>query len=136
MFDIKSLQTADTAVYHVTNAKGVPQYDGEIPITITAYGPGTKRAAQAKFDFDQKTRARTLDSIGGKVATRTEAEERKERAEYLGQLVQSLDGFSYEGGASALFADPKLRFVADGFEKWWNDAGNFSGNSVIESPSA
>lgn len=125
MFDINSLQTVDTAKYQVTDAKGTPQYDGDTPITITAYGPGTKRAAEAKFRYEQKVRARTLTEVGGKTVQRTEAEERRERAEYLGELVASLDGFEYPGGASALFADPKLRFIADGFDKWWNDQGNF-----------
>lgn len=126
MFDINQLQTQETAKYHVKDAKGRLQYDGETPITITAFGPGSKRAAQAKFDYDSKRSERTLAKIGGSTEQRTEAVERRERAEYLGQLVASLDGFTYEGGAAELFANPSLRYLADDFEKWWNDAGNFA----------
>lgn len=134
-FDITKLETTDTADYHVKNAKGVPQYSGENPITLTAFGPGTKRAAQAKFDFDSKRSERTLAKIGGNGEVRTEVVERRERAAYLGQLVSSLNGFAYVGGATEMFANPKLRYLADDFEKWWNDAGNFAGDSATDSPS-
>lgn len=136
MFDIKSLETVDQASYQITDAKGAPQFNGTDPITITAYGPGTKVAAQAKFSYEQKVRARTMGEIGGKSSQLTEADERRQRAEYLAQLVQSLDGFEYPGGAAALFANPKLRHIADGFEKWWSDAGNFASGSATDSPSA
>lgn len=135
MFDLTTLETVDTAKFHVINAKGVPQYDGDTPITITAHGPGTKRAADAKHRRDKANTKRVLAGVGGKEEERTEAEERRERAAFLAEVTASLDGFTVEGGAAALFANPKLRYLADAFEKWWNDAGNFSGDSVTDSPS-
>lgn len=128
MFDINALKTGNTAKYHVKDAKGRLQYDGDKPVTITAHGPGTKKAAQAKFNYDTARSERTLKGIGGTAEERTEAQERRERAEYLAQLVASLD-FDYSAGAAALFADPDLRYLADDFEKWWNNAGNFSAGS-------
>lgn len=136
MFDITQLETTDTAKFHVVNAKGAPQYDGETPITITAYGPGTKRAAEAKHRRDKANTKRVLAGVGGKEEERSEAEERTERAAFLAAVTASLDGFTVDGGAEALFKNPKLRYLADAFEKWWNDSGNFSGDSATTSPSA
>ena len=135
-FDILELETIDTAQFHVKDAKGRPKFskNGD-PITITAYGPGSKVAAQAKFAYDSKRSDRTIEKIGGKVESRTEDVDRRERAAYLGQLVASLD-FPYAGGAAALFANPKLRFLADDFEKWWNDAGNFTADSPSDASSS
>jgi hypothetical protein len=135
MFDINQLETTDTAKFHVKDAKGRPQFDGDKPITITAYGPGSKVAAGAKFAYDSKRSDRTIEKIGGKVESRTEDVDRRERAAYLGQLVASLD-FPCTGGATALFANPKLRFLADDFEKWWNDAGNFTADSPSDASSS
>lgn len=131
MFDISQLETQDTAKYHVKDAKGRLQYqqDGS-PLTITAHGPGTKRAAQAKFAYDAKRSERALGKIGGKSDEMTEEQDRRERAEYLGQLVDSLDGFNHEGGATGLFKNPKLRYLAEDFQNWWNDAGNFNSSSA------
>lgn len=134
-FDINKLKTGATAVYHVKDGKGRPQYDGDTAITITAHGPGSKKAAQAKFAYDTARSERTLKGIGGKTEERTEAQDRRERAEYLGQLVESLNGFTYPGGAAGFFADPDLRYQADDFEKWWNDAGNHMPDYEIASSS-
>lgn len=135
MFDLDSIAISDSAKWHVTDAKGKPQYDGETPITITIHSPGTKKAAQAQFDYAKKRQERTMQQIGGKAIVWTEADERRERAEFLSEITISLDGFQYRGGAPAMYANIKLPHIADGVQKTFNELGNFSADSVIDASS-
>ena len=130
MFDIKQLEIKDTHDVPVTNAKGEAQFDGETPLTITIYSPGTKVAAQAQFEQQTKATDRLTAAIGGKSENQTEAESRKENAEFLAKITKSLNGFSYEGGPTALYANPKLRFIAASVRKAFDDVGNFAPDSV------
>lgn len=126
MFDLSKLEIQDSAKYHVTDAKGDAQYDGDTPITITIASPGTKKATRAQFKRDEVRSARVLGSIAGKTSKRTEADEMKERAEFLAEITESLDGMEYPGGPRALYMNPKLGHITDGVEKFFNDRGNFS----------
>lgn len=133
MFDLTKLEIKDEAKYHVTDAKGDPQYDGDQPITITLASPGTKKASKASFKRDQARSSRVLGEMGGKTSKRTEVDEMKERAEFLAEISESLDGFEYPGGARALYMNPKLGHITDGVEKFFNDRGNFSADSSTTS---
>jgi len=130
-FDITSLEIADSGKYHVTNAKGDPQYDTKgNPITITVTSPGTKKATRAQFKRDEARSARVVGQMAGKNSKRTEDDEVRERAGFLAEITESLDGFSYAGGPVELYKNLKLGHIADGVEKYFNDRGNFS----VESP--
>jgi hypothetical protein len=130
MFDINKLAINDSADWHVTDAKGDPQYDGETPITISVASPGTKKAAKAQFKRDEARSARVLGAMGGKSSKRTEDDEIKERAAFLAEITEGLNGFDYPGGAVALYKNLPLGHIADGVEKFFNDRGNFSADSV------
>lgn len=136
MFDFNKLALLDSADYHVTDAKGELQYDeAGNPITITVHSPGTKIASQAMFEHKEKTSARLFAGMGGKAEKRTEAEERKERAVLLAKLTKSCNNFEYPGGAEALYANPKLKFNADGLDKFYGEMGNFAPPSTPASSS-
>lgn len=131
MFDISKLEITDSGKHQVTDAKGEVQYDeAGNPITITVVSPGTKKAAKAQFKRDEARSARVLGAMGGKTSKRTEDDEIKERAAFLAEVTESLDGFDYPGGAKALYSNLKLGHIADGVEKFFNDRGNFSADSV------
>jgi hypothetical protein len=129
-FDINKLEINDSGKYHVTDANGDPQYDGDTPITITVISPGTKKAAQAQFKRDENRSARVLGTMAGKTSKRTEDDELRERAAFLADITESLDGFAYPGGAKALYSNLKLGHIADGVEKYFNDRGNFIEDSA------
>jgi hypothetical protein len=136
-FDINKLEIDDNGKYHVTDAKGNPQYldaDESIPVTITLISPGTKKAAKAQFERDEARSARVLGSMAGKKSKRTEDDEIRERAKFLADVTVSLDGFEYPGGAEALYRNLKLGHIADGVEKFFNDRGNFTADSAMNSP--
>lgn len=134
-FDINKLDITDYATWHVTDAAGKPQYDGDKPITITIHSPGTKKAAQAQFDYAKKRQERNLKQMGGATVIWTEADERRERAAFLSEITISLDGFEYRGGAPALYADIKKPHIADGVQRTFNDLGNFNSVSSTDSSS-
>ncbi len=136
MFDMKQLEIADTAVYYVTDAKGKPQFDGAVPLTITILSPGVKKASAAKFAFEKKRSERAFTKLAGKDDGMSEAEERRERAEFLAEITAECAGFQYPGGFAALYANPKLQHIADGVEKLFSDRGNFTQSSATESPSS
>lgn len=147
MFDITQLEIEDSAKYQVTDAKGEPQFytiDGAIdsddkpqqfPVMITITSPGTKKAAVAIFKRDEARSARVLGAMGGKASKRTEDDELRERADFLASVTESLDGFTYSGGARALYLNLKLGHIADGVEKFFNDRGNFYDGSAQTAPS-
>lgn len=133
-FDINKLAITDTAKYHVTDAKGEPQYDDAgNPITITIVSPGTKKAARAQFKRDDARSQRVLGSMAGKTSKRTEVDEIAERAQFLADVTESLDGFDFPGGPKALYSELPLGHIADGVEKFFNDRGNFSKDSANSS---
>lgn len=130
-FDITLLEIGDTAKYHVTDANGDPQYDAVgNPVTITVASPGTKKAAKAQFKRDDVRTQRAVGLMGGKTSKRTEIDEINERAFFLAEITESLDGFSYPGGSVELYKNMKLGHIADGVEKFYNDRGNFRADSV------
>lgn len=149
MFDINKLAITDSAKWHVTDAKGEPQYytpmvydtnnnqvpaKEQLPVTITIASPGTKKAAKAQFARDELRSARVLGSMAGKTSKRTEVDDIAERAQYLAAITESLDGFEFPGGPLALYKTLPLGHIADGVEKFHNDRGNFSADSVSSSP--
>lgn len=136
-FDIRKLAIKDTADYHVTDAAGNPQYldDAQTqPVTITAYSPGTKKAAAAEFKRNEARSARLIGGMAGKTSKRTEQDEINERAQYLADITAGMN-FDFPGGPVALYKDLPLGHVADGFEKWQADRGNFIDGSPTTSPS-
>lgn len=135
MFDINTLAIADSTKWHVTDATGKPQYDGDKPITITIHSPGTAKAAQADFNYSKKRSDRMMMKAGGQTVIWTEADERRERAEFLAEITISLDGFEYRGGAPALYSNIKLPHIANGVHKTFNELGNFSVTSGDSSSS-
>lgn len=130
MYDINKLAIGDSAEYHVTDAKGDPQYDGETPITITISSPGTKKAAKAQFKRDELRSARVMGQMAGKTSKRTEQDEINERAQFLADITEGLNGFDFPGGAVALYKSLPLGHIADGVEKFYNERGNFSAESA------
>lgn len=147
MFDINKLAITDSAKWHVTDAAGNPQYydhptdkdeNGkpvQVPITITVASPGTKKAARAGFKRSEARSARMVGTMAGKTSKRTEVDEINERAQFLADITESLDGFDFPGGAKALYQDLPLGHIADGVEHLHNDRGNFVGSSPTSSPS-
>lgn len=135
-FDIRKLAIGDTADYHVTDAKGNPQFHDAAqtqPVTITVVSPGTKKGAAAEFKRNQARSERTIAQMSGKTVKRTEQDETNERAEFLAEISTGAN-FDFPGGLLALYKDLPLGHVAEGLEKFYNDRGNFVKGSAPAYP--
>jgi hypothetical protein len=131
--DVSTLQVADTAIIHVKSASGEPLYDGDKPINIVVYGPGSR--AYATVESRQTARAlKRMNDNDGKVTGATAEERLKETAEDLATITVSMDLTSGKLTGQELFlavyGDPKLGFIAKQVTKHLADWGNFKVGSV------
>lgn len=142
MFDIKTLSVVETAEYHIKDAAGNEVYDAENnPLTITVVSPGTKKYRQAKHNYDEKKSNSVVAQMTGQNDKRSYQDDANDRAEFFANLVVSFNGFQYgdrQGfeAYKAFFADPKLYFIADDFDRFMAKAGNFKPDSATALPSA
>jgi hypothetical protein len=126
--DVSNLQVADTATIHVKSAAGEPLYDGDKPVTIVVYGPGSR--AFATVESRQTSRAlKRMNDNEGKITAATAEERLKETAEDLATITVSMDLTKDKlTGAElfeAVYGDPKLGYIAKQVTKYLADWGNF-----------
>lgn len=131
--DVTTLAVTDTAVIHLKNAKGDFLTEGDKPITVTIYGPGSKQ--HAAVEARQSTRAlKRMQDNDGKVTMAPPAERDAEAAEDLTALTVGFDGLTYGDKTGtelthAIYSDPRLGFIGKQVAKAISDWGTFAGNS-------
>lgn len=141
-FDITTQAVEDTAVIHIKNAKGELLYadaDRKKPIEIVVYGPGSDAYGVVEARQSARTIKRMQDN-DGKITVAPYEDRLKETAEDLAAITIEFRNFAYppaEGanGAAlftAVYADPKLGFIAKQVTKFVGDWGNFKG-ALVES---
>lgn len=124
-FDLSQFETVDTSVLTVQNPKGDDLlYDGK-PVTISLYGPGSRQFVNAKYKLENASQARSIAMIRGKVSKNAAEETRQMQAEFYAAVTASLDNFPIEGGALALYLNPKLSYITEQVEKFLSDTENF-----------
>jgi hypothetical protein len=135
MLDITTQAVSDTAVIHIKNAAGEPLYADEArtkPAQIVVYGPGSK--AYGVVEARQSARAvKRMQDNDGKITVATPEERIRETAEDLAAITVRFENFTYppagkaEGAElfAAVYADPKLGFIAKQVTKTLGDWGNF-----------
>lgn len=135
MFNITTQSVSDTATLHVKGA------DGELlfadiartqPVQIVLYGPGSK--AYGLVESRQSSRAvKRMQDNDGKISVAPFEERVRETAEDLAALTVKFENLSYppaekaEGADlfTAVYADPKIGFIAKQVAKFVADWGNF-----------
>lgn len=140
-YDIASEAVDETATIHVKNAKGELLYaDGpkrEKPIQIVIFGPGSDAFGVVEARQTARTVKRMQDN-DGKITVAPFEERRFEAAEDLAALTVKFVNFTYskapeaEGPAlfAAVYADPKLGFIAKQVQQTLGDWGKFKGASL------
>ncbi|MCW2395891.1 MULTISPECIES: hypothetical protein [unclassified Sphingobium] len=140
MLDITTQAVDETATIHIKNANGELLYaDAERtkPVQIVIYGPGS--SAFGVVEARQSARAiKRMQDNDGKVTAAPYEDRVKETAEDLAAITVKFENFSYppaEGktGAelfAAVYADPKLGFIARQVSKFVSDWGNFKPGSA------
>jgi hypothetical protein len=124
-FDLSQFETTDTATLTVMNPKGDELLVNGEPVTITLYGPGSKQFVNAKYKLDNANQTRSIAMLRVKTAKNAAEEIRQQQAEFYASITVSLDNFPIDGGALALYMNPKLSYITDQVEKFISDTENF-----------
>lgn len=131
MFDISTLAVKETAIVELESPDGEPlTNDAGEPITITVYGPGSK-----KYQKAQSVRNRAiLDHVrkGGKKMK--DDEQRELDADFLATCTAAFNGFRYKDLDGydmfrAAYLDASIGFIAEQVNKAIGDWANFTKTS-------
>lgn len=127
--DVSAIKAADTAAIHIKNAAGEPLYDGDKPVRIIVYGPGSRQFAAVETRQSNRAVKRMNDNDGKIVALAAE-ERLAETAEDLADITvrfENLSSGDKEGSAlfQAVYGDAQLGFITRQVTKFLNDWGNF-----------
>lgn len=135
--DITTQAVVDTAVIHLKNAAGELLYDGEKPVQIIIYGPGSK--AYGVVEARQSTRAvKRMQDNDGKISVAPYEQRIAETAEDLASITVRFESLSYPPAGDkqgqelfeAVYRDPSLGFIARQVTKFVADWGNFRPGSA------
>lgn len=126
-FDISALELNDEGTVTIFDASG----DNELlvegqPVTITVYGQGSKQYVIAKHKLDNANTLMMTSLLQKKASNANRAEEAtKNAAEFLASVTKMLNNLPIEGGALALYSNPKLKYITDQVDKYLGEAANF-----------
>lgn len=137
-FDPTQYELNDTGILTVQNAKLTDDLigaDKTNPVTIVIYSPGSRQGVKALHAAVRNATALTQQFVHGRPAKNRGSEMDEERVEKLVLITAEIRNFPYPGGAEALYANPKLFYIADQVEAFFNDKANFSKPSTPSSVS-
>jgi hypothetical protein len=126
--DIRTKAVQATSTLHLRDAADELMFDGDKPVTVTIYGPGSKQFAKTQASQQN----RMLDSLKRKGKTDQTAEQKRaEQAEFLTECTASFENLTYDAltGAAlakAVYSDIEIGFIADQVAKHIGDWANFS----------
>lgn len=125
-FNLAEFEAADTAVLDVQNKKddGPLLVNGQ-PVQIVLHSPGSAEYIRAEAKANQAAQARTFAALRGKPVKETPEEARQKNADKLAACTVELRNFPIDGGALALYNNPKLGYITAQVEKFLSDWGNF-----------
>lgn len=124
-FDLSQFETIDTASLTILNPKGDDLLFNGKKVLINVYGPGSKEFVNAKYKLDNAVQTRSIAMLRGKASKNGAEETRQLQAEFYAAITASIDNFPIEGGALALYSNPKLTYITDQVEKFLGDTENF-----------
>jgi hypothetical protein len=126
-FDVSQFELADTATLKVRNARGDDylMVDGQI-VTIEVFSPGSPEGVRALHRAGQLAAMRLNSVVRGEVSKEAAEEADAEEIEKLTLFTKSLNNFPIEGGARALYSNPRLRYIRTQVEGFLGKPGNFS----------
>lgn len=128
MSDIRKFAVEATGRLHLRDANDELMYEGELPMAVNLYGPGSKQYAKATAAQQN----RMIDKLKRKGKTEQSAESKAaEAAEFLTDCTASFENVDYEDlvGAElarAVYSDVTIGFIADQVAKHLGDWSNFT----------
>lgn len=124
-FDLSQFETRDTAALTIKAPNGNELVFNNKPVVINVYGPGSKEYMNAKYKLENSTSNRTIAIMRGKTPKNAAEEARQDQAEFLAAITESIVNFPIEGGALALYLNPKLGYITEQVDKFLGDTENF-----------
>lgn len=123
--DITRLAVKDTLTLHLKDAEGNPLFDGDRAVTVTIHGPGSKVYARAQGAQNRRLVERMRSRGKGNVDVVAD------RAEFLADITDRFECLEYAGLqgrdlALAVYADPKIGFIAEQVNAEAGDWANFT----------
>ena len=116
-FDLSQFELSETATLTVLSPRGDElTYNGN-PVKITLYGAGSKEYVAAKYKFDNANTALMRAMLSNKQV--------KNAAEFLAACTAKIDNFPIDGGALAIYSNPKLKYITDQVDKFLGESENF-----------
>lgn len=125
-FNLSDFELLDTSVMTVMSKKGDEELlvDGK-PVRITVYSSGSDQGVKAARKDVLRQQKTTQAIFQGKIPPNVGETAEKEQAEKLAGLTAAIENFPIEGGALALYSNPKLGFIARQVSKFHAEDGNF-----------
>lgn len=130
-FDVTQFEIEETAVLSVQNVHGTDDLmvDGQ-PVTIELYSPGSKQGVRALHKAGQQAQLRLQGIMRGKTSKTAADETDREQVEKLVTFTKAINNFPIEGGAEALYSNPKLGYIRKQVEDFLGEPANFSKPSI------
>lgn len=131
--NIKSRAVADTGVLHLSDETGEKMYDGDQPVTVEVYGPGSKVYQKAQSENEDRLINRMATGKSKQVDS-PEAKARRQ-AEFLADTTVSFNGMCYDDLQGremhvAIYGDSSIGFIAKQVREFQADWANFSKGSA------
>lgn len=131
MANLRKHAVQETGTLELLDAADNPllKDDGKTPITVTVFGPGSKRFSEATAMKNN----RMMDRLRKKgKSDQTGAQVLAEKAEFLAMVTASSDGLELDDHKpdsaecqKAVYETPELGFIADQVDKYLGEWGNF-----------
>lgn len=130
-FNQSQFELNDTGVLVVQNAAGTDDLlvDGK-QVKITIYSSGSEQGVKASRKDVLRAQKNTQSIFQGKISPNAGETAEKDQAEKLASLTASIENFPIEGGALALYSNPKLGYITKQVAKYQADDGNFTNPST------
>lgn len=129
VFDLSKFELDDTATMTVTTPSGEEMIgeDGVNPITIEAWGPGTKQAIRAQHKAGQAAQRRIQDAWRQKVDPKAAEKADQERVDKAVAMTKRINNLSLS--PEELFGNPKLGYILRAYEQFLDQESNFFAKS-------
>lgn len=111
----------ETATVAIKLPNGQPMLYGGQQVAVVVYGPATDRFATAKDALDREATRALMHSFGRD----KDGADKEADARFLSAVTERIDNFPFPGGPSAVYREPRLRYVADQVRAHLADLGNF-----------
>lgn len=128
-FSLTDYELDETAKMVVLTPKGEEMIgeDGVNPVTIEAWGPGTKQAVKALHKAGQAAQRRLQDAWRQKVDPKAAEKADQERVDKAVAMTKKIHNLSTT--PEELFGNPKLGYILRQFEAWLDADANFFSKS-------